>query len=336
MNKLKSIFFIISIFLFSCISSADIPYLQLNGFIQGTSYNINYQSKKLENYTSEILQIFAEIDSSVSLYNQLSLLYKINSSSDSLNTIDNHIKYLINTSEKLSLESKGLFDITVAPLVNAWGFGADNKQKRDSNTIDSILKFVSYTLIRVKNNYLIKKDIRVKIDLNAIAQGYTVDLIAEFFEKKNIKNYLIEVGGEVRAKGINSKGLTWRIGIDKPIDNNNEPGRNLQTIVSLKNKSLATSGNYRKFYEENGVKYAHTINPKTGYPAKNNVLSASIVTKDCALADAYATACMVSGLEASKLILKNHPEMDALLIYSDTTGKILEFKTKGFQEMVEP
>ena len=169
--------------------------------------------------------------------------------------------------------------------------------------------------------------------MNAIAQGYTVDLISNFLEGKGISNYLVEVGGEIRAKGKNSEGSYWKIGVDKPIDNL-EPGENLQVILKLKNRSIATSGNYRKFYEENGVKYSHHIDPKTGRTQHNNLLSVSISAVDCTTSDAYATACLLLGFDKSQQLLKKHPELEAYMVYSDATGKFQVFCTKGLIKMI--
>ena len=173
------------------------------------------------------------------------------------------------------------------------------------------------------------------LDLNAIAQGYSVDLVAAMLEERKIKNFMVEIGGEVRAKGRNARNQVWRIGIDKPVEGNMLPGTDLQAIIKLKNRSLATSGNYRKFYEKNGVKFVHTINPKTGYPVISNLLSATVVANDCMAADAYATAFMVFGVERSINFLKKNKFLDAYLIYGDQEGKFRVFATKRLQKFIE-
>ena len=177
--------------------------------------------------------------------------------------------------------------------------------------------------VSLVNGRLIKSDPHICLDVNAIAQGFSVDVICRLFDKLGIRNYLVEIGGEVRAKG-SKKGNLWRIGIDKPVDNNMSPGQTLEAIVKIRDKALATSGNYRKFYIENGVKYSHEIDPKTGYPAKNTLLSVSIIASDCAMADGIATACMVMGKEKTIEFLRIHPEFEAYLVYSDDSGN---FKT---------
>jgi thiamine biosynthesis lipoprotein len=186
--------------------------------------------------------------------------------------------------------------------------------------------------VSLVNGRLIKSNENMILDFNAIAQGYSVDLIAEMFEGKNIKNYLVEIGGEVRTKGRNQNNRIWRVGIDKPEENNMIAGADLQAIISLRDRALATSGNYRKFYVKNGIKYVHTIDPKTGYPVVSNLLSATVVAPDCTTADAYATAMMVVGVNKSLELLKQHKELDALLIYTDVQGKYQVYISPGLKK----
>jgi thiamine biosynthesis lipoprotein len=188
--------------------------------------------------------------------------------------------------------------------------------------------------VKLIDNKVVKSDPRIQLDVNAIAQGYSVDIVSDYFDSKGITNYLVEIGGEIKAKGKNSKGQIWRVGIDRPEFGNMMPGDQLQAILQLYNRSLATSGNYRKFYEENGVKITHEINPKTGYPAVQSILSATIIADDCITADAYATVCMVSGLEKSKEILKRHKELEAYLIYGDEAGWFQVYSTSGLKAMI--
>ena len=188
----------------------------------------------------------------------------------------------------------------------------------------------------MKGKKLHKTDPRIKLDANAIAQGMTVDLVADFFESQNINNYLVEIGGEVRVKGVNEENLIWKIGINKPIDDATSTISELQDIVVLKNKSLSTSGNYRRFYIKDGKKYAHTIDPKSGYPVQHELLSASVMTDKCSKADAFATAFMVLGLEKSKELLKQNPDLLVYFIYTDKQGKLAvwmspEFKANIYQ-----
>lgn len=310
-------------------------YIMNEGAAQGTSYHIIYQSPDSIDYHDSIKHILKEFDMSLSSYVPNSIISRINKN-DTTAIPDKYFMEVYKKSEEAYTKSDGLFDITVGPLVNAWGFGPERRKHMDSTVVDSILQFIGMEKLALKNGKIIKKDSRIKLDVNAIAQGYSCDVIALFLERRGIHNYLVEIGGEVNASGKNPDNKSWRIGIDRPEDGNLIPGKTLQTVVALKNRSLATSGNYRKFIEENGVKYAHTINPKTGYPVLSNLLSATIVADDCMTADAYATICMVAGLEKSIDIINKTPELDAYLIYSNEKGEFKVFSTKGMDRMTDP
>jgi len=235
---------------------------------------------------------------------------------------------------EISEITRGAMDITVSPLVNAWGFGFSKKEHVNQQLIDSLKQFCGYHKIHIEGNRIEKDDPRVQLNANCIAQGQSVDIIAEMFEQMGITDYMVEIGGEVRANGLNSKGMAWRIGIDKPIDDSTAQNRELQGIVALNNKSLSTSGNYRKFYVEDGMKYSHTINPETGYPVQNNLLSASIVGPDCITTDALATACMVLGAEAAAAMCDTLPDIEYYFISSDSTGEFKALISKGFEAMI--
>lgn len=302
----------------SCIQSEDPNYLHVEGFTQGTTYHITYKSIDSINYKKDIEYLLAEFDTSLSTYNPESVISKVNRNES--DKIDYYLYTVLNKSKKIFDVTNGAFDITVAPLVNAWGFGFKNKEEMTSEKVDSILEFVGFNLISFNDSVISKKDPRVMLDMNAIAQGYSVDVVADFLEKKGITDYLVEIGGELKARGINPKGKDWRVGIDKPIENNLIPGENLQAIIKLSNKSLATSGNYRKFYEENGVKYSHTIDPKTGYSVNHSLLSATVIANDCITADALATSFMVLGLDKSYEMVMSMENIEAYFIYSDEKG----------------
>ena len=230
-------------------------------------------------------------------------------------------------------KTDGAFDITVAPVVNAWGFGFADEVKADSSIIDSLMNFVGMDKVKLTNDMIIKESEGVMLDGNAISQGLSVDVLCKYLESKEIVNYMVEVGGELKTKGTKSEGKSWRVGIDTPIDGNFSPGEDLQAILNIKNKALATSGNYRSFFEdENGNKFSHSINPKTGFPEKQSILSATIITDNCMTADAYATACMVSGLEKSKKIIENNPKLEAYLIFSDKDGKMQVWQTSKLKD----
>jgi FAD:protein FMN transferase len=333
MSKLLTLCILIAISLFFDCKNTKEKCIKLEGNAQGSTYHISYYTKDSLNYKPQIDSLFSIVDSSVSMYKANSIISAINNNDSSVR-VNEHFTAIFNKAMEVSHESDGAFDITVGPLVNAYGFGATKKKHIDKVYIDSLLQFVGYKKVKIVNGKLIKSAPGVKIDMNAIAQGYTVDLISNFFESKGISKYLVEVGGEVRAKGKKPDENYWKIGVDKPIDNNNVPGENLQVILMLKDRSIATSGNYRKFYEENGVKYSHHIDPKTGRTQHNNLLSVSISAKDCTTSDAYATACLVLGFEKSQELLKKHPELEAYMVYSDKTGKLQVFCSEGLQKMI--
>ncbi len=331
-TKIAGAVLLIVILMDACTSGGNLMYFKIAGFTQGTSYHITYAVNDSINYQPEIDSLLHSFDLSLSTYIPNSMISKINRNEDL--TVDEKIKKVVEVSKEVNKASDGAFDITVLPLVNAWGFGPGAKADVDSSMIDSLLQYVGMDKIRIEGNKLIKTDPHVTIDDNALAQGYSVDLVAKFLEDRGVKNYMVEIGGELRTRGLNPKDEIWKIGIDRPDFGNMIPGAELQAIVKLEDKSLATSGNYRKYYEKNGVKYTHSIDPKTGYPAARQILSATIVADDCITADAYATACMVLGMEKAKAMLKEHPELEAYLIYNDDQGKYQVFDTKGFKPMV--
>ncbi len=330
---MKRLFIItlLGLFIFSCKQKTE--YISFGGFTQGTTYSITYQSNDTINYKKEIEHLLADFDTSLSTYNPHSVITKINVNESK--HIDKYLSVVLKKSKEIYDITNGAFDITVAPLVNAWGFGFKNKEEITNAKIDSILEFVGFNLVKFENNELSKNDPRIMLDMNAIAQGYSVDIVADFLEHKGITNYLVEIGGEVKTKGVNSKGKDWKIGIDKPIDNNNVPGENLQAIIKLTNQSLATSGNYRKFYERNGIKYSHTINPKTGYPVTHSLLSTTVIANDCMTADAYATAFMVMGLEKAYKLAEKLCDIEAYFIYNDENGAYQEMYTPKMKELIE-
>jgi FAD:protein FMN transferase len=306
----------------------------MEGFVQGTTYRIVYQNPNLVNLSQEINAEFKEIDTLMSLYNPHSYLVKINQSNDTVFFLPQKLLKVLEKSLEISQITNGAFDITVAPITKAYGFGPDKKTSLSDFQIDSIMQYVGYHNIYIKNDSLFFKKKGIQLDLNAIAQGYTTDVIAELFEEHGIKNYLIEVGGEIRTLGVNPDDKEWKIGVDKPKEGNIEPGSDLQAIIKLSGKSLATSGNYRKFIEVDGVKIVHTINPKTGKSVISNLLSTTVITDDCMTADAYATSLMVMGLTESIQFLSNQTIMEAYLVYSDTLGNLNEYYTNGFDSLL--
>ncbi len=336
MNKklITPVFIISAIILAGCINNlAQKEYHKIGGETQGTTYNITFEYKKGKDLKAEIEAVLKDFDNSLSTYDPSSIISRVNSNDSSV-VVDQKFIKVFQDSKEINGKTDGAFDITIAPIVNAWGFGFTPGMDVDSAIIDSLLVFVGMDKIRINENKVEKDYPSVMLDVNAIAQGYSVDVVAEFLEGKKVKNYMVEIGGELKCKGLNPKGEDWKIGIDRPIDGNITPGANLQAIVAIKAKALATSGNYRKFYEKDGVKYAHSINPKTGYPVLSRLLSTTVLADECITADGYATAFMVMGLEKSIEFLSAQTELDAYLVYSDEEGNFKVYSTPGMKDYV--
>ncbi len=294
----------------------NMPYQNNKGFIFGTTYNITYQHDK--DLGKEILVALNQVDASLSPFNEKSIITKINNN-ESVKP-DKMFMEVFELAKQISTETHGAFDITVAPMVNAWGFGFKSGTSPTKEVIDSIKEIVGFDKISLKNNKIVKQDPRTTLDCSAIAKGYGCDIVARLFRNKDIKNFMIEIGGEVVTSGISEKRIPWKIGVTKPTDDSLSTNQELQTILNITDMAMATSGNYRNFYYKNGKKYAHTIDPKTGYPVQHNILSATVLASDCATADAYATSFMVLGLDGAMKILEQHPELMAYFIYSDQKG----------------
>lgn len=247
-------------------------------------------------------------------------------------------------SEKIYLESGGAFDPSVFPLIEGWGFFKKMDTPLNKSDVDSILQFVSFESGRYYSAKIVdkhvafsKNDPRFKLDFNAIAQGYSVDVLGEFLKKRKHTNFYIEIGGEILVSGKNREGSRWKIGIDTPSESNTGSGekREISGVVNVSNRAVATSGNYRNFYEKDGKKYAHTLNPKTGFPVEHNLLSATVIANTCAEADAYATVMMVLGLEKSKAFMNNHHDLECILIYSDDFGETKIYISEGAKEIMD-
>lgn len=307
------------------------PYQTDQGFVFGTIYKITYQSK--ENLKSEIEAELKKVDNSLSPFNKASVITRINENTDL--TADSLFTEVFLLAKQISKETHGAFDITVAPLVNAWGFGFKNAVQVDSAMIDSLHQFVGIDKVDLVDGKIVKKDPRLMLDCSAIAKGYGVDCVARLLDSKGIRNYMIDIGGELVMKGENPKMETWSIGVNKPIDDSLSVNQEIQTVLKLTNVGLATSGNYRNFYYKGGKKYAHTIDPRTGYPIQHNILSATVVAPDCATADAYATSFMVLGLDSAKQICNAHPELDAYFIYTTDKGNTEIYYTTGMKQYLQ-
>lgn len=304
--------------------SSKSTYYRITGFAQGGTYNITYSTIDSSGHTIKanpneikfkVDSILLAIDNSLSGYNQGSTLSKINQNVSDVTDPLFDTMFLV--SKEIYHETEGLFDPSAAPLFDIWGFGFKNKETITNEKIDSILHFVGMDKAEIVEGHILKKDPRFKLNFNAIAQGYSCDVVAAELEKLGICHYLVEVGMEIYCHGLNPNGKEWNIGVDTPEDGNMEAGKKISEIISLTNAGIVTSGNYRKFFIEEGVKYSHTIDPTTGHPVKHTLLSATVIASNATLADAYATYCMVVGLEKSKRFLESREDLKGYLIYSE-------------------
>jgi len=303
-------------------------YTQLEGKAQGTTFHITYRDVSDRNFSGQVDSLFRRIDKSMSLWDSTSIISRINRNEPGV-VADEHLIKVYNRSREISDITSGAFDITVGPLVKTWGFSyKKGLPPPDSTRVDSLLQLIGFQKIRLENGVFLKNYPSMEIDVNAIAQGYTVDLVARFLEQQGIHDYLVEIGGEVRSAGKNERGEFWKIGIDKPLDNP-EKERLLQTTLLLKNRSLATSGSYRKFVVRDGKKYSHAIDPTTGYPITHNLLSVSVLADDCASADAYATAFLVMGMDKA-MQLAQKQGLEIYCVYADEKGALQVQATGGF------
>ena len=299
-------------------SQRNTPYQHNEGFIFGTVYHITYQYD--DDLNNEIVQALHDVDQSLSPFNKTSIISQINRNEKV--TTNKMFEDVFLLAQSISNNTDGCFDITVAPLVNAWGFGFKNGTTPSKHQVDSLRSLVGFDKVKLTNRKIVKDDKRIMLDCSAIAKGYGSDVVAQMLERKGIQNYMIEIGGEVVTHGVSDKRVPWKIGVTKPSDDSLNTNQELQTVLNVTDKAMATSGNYRNFYYKGGKKYAHTIDPKTGYPVQHSLLSATVLTKNCATADAYATAFMVMGIDKAKDILSRHPELMAYFIYSDNKGEL--------------
>lgn len=304
---------------------------EFDGMVQGTYYHIVVYSSDSTGMSKGFDSIFNIIDQSVSLWEKNSTLCKVNRNEDvelDQAFIDNFL-----AAKKLNVLSGGALDITVGALVREYGFTTKARSTMSQQQIDSMLQYTGMENLKIEGKKIVKKYPETQIDFNAIAQGYTTDLITKYLDKRGCSAFLIDVGGEVFARGVKPNKKKWNVAIEKPAKNKEEE-RAYNTIVILENESIVTSGSYRKYYEEDGVKYSHTIDPKTGKPVKHSLLSASVIAKDATTADGLATAFMVMGLEKAKEFLNNHKEYNAYFIYSDEKGEMKVWHNPGFAKYI--
>ena len=307
-------------------NDADIQ--KCSGSVFGTEYHITYQNGG--DIHNELKEVMADVDNSLSPFNKESVITAINNGNNV--EADSMFTEVFDMAKNVAEETQGAFDITVAPLVNAWGFGFKKKIDVSKEKIDSIRKYVGFEKVRMENGKVIKEDKNIMLDCSAIAKGYGVDAVGRYLEKKKIRNYMVEIGGEIRVKGCNPEGRLWKVGISKPIDDSMNVNGEIQEVLMVSDIAIATSGNYRNFYIKDNKKYAHTIDPRTGYPVQHSILSSTVVAPTCALADAYATSFMVVGLDEAKKILTRHKELQAYFIYTDSKGKMATWCTKDLED----
>lgn len=306
------------------------PFRTDEGLVFGTIYKITYQAH--ESIKSEIEAALSEVDYSLSPFNKQSIITKVNQNEPV--TLDSHFTQVYQLAQQIAQQTGGAYDITVAPLVNAWGFGFKHSVGVDSTTIDSLKQFIGYNKVKLIDGAIVKEDARTLLDCSSIAKGYGVDQVARLLDSKGIQNYLVDIGGEVVVKGKNPKMNRWRIGINKPVDDSLSINQDLQTILEVTDIGMATSGNYRNFYYKEGKKYAHTIDPLSGYPVEHTLLSATVIAQDCTTADAYATAFMVMGLDKAMEFCKKHPELEAYFICSNADQGYEIFMTTGMKRLI--
>jgi len=314
----KTLIFLAILFLISCVDT-KLKYQKLSGEAFGTTYNIIYKDSQNRNFEKQFDSLIYVVNKSMSIYLPNSDISKINKGDTSI-LIDNHFREVFLKSQRIFKETDGYFDPTVGALVNAWGFGPDKAIANLTDfKVDSLMQFVGFDKVKLIDDKIQKEHPAIYFDFNAIAKGYGIDAIGRYLENQNCENYLIELGGEIRARGVNDSGEFWHVAIEDP---NSDGTRSISEVVSLENKTMASSGNYRKFKIDSlGKKYVHTINAKTGYATESNLLAATVISNlNCADVDAYATSFMAMGLEKSKIFLENHSELTAHLIYVDENG----------------
>jgi thiamine biosynthesis lipoprotein len=310
---------------------APAGYRNIDGFTQGTTYHIIYRDAQRRHLQPAIDSLLCAFSKSLSVYDSTSIISQMNRNEPV--DADDYFLRAFRRAREVYDDSNGAFDISAAPLFNAWGFGFKHRITVTPQLLDSLKTFVGMDKVRLKNRRLVKDDARITLNMNAIAQGYSVDVVSEWLEVQGIADYLVEIGGEIRCKGKNKKGKVWTVGIDKPEDGNNVAGEQLQAVVHFTGRAMVTSGNYRKFYMKDGKKYAHTIDPAMGRPVTHNLLSATVFADDAITADAYATVFMVVGLARAKEMLSQRPQWGAYLVYEED-GEMKTYITADVQAMI--
>lgn len=316
--------------LFACKNHSK--YIYNEGSVYGTIYHVVYESPDGKDIHEEIKDKFDQLNRIFSTFDPSSVISKINNNQPV--ELCSEFISCFRRSMEVSEITGGAFDITAGSMVNAWGFGPEERKKMTPEIIDSLKAITGYKKIRLSEGKIYKESLSIKLDMSAIAKGYTCDIIGDMLESAGCVNYMVEIGGEVVARGINEKGRVWTIGISKPDDSGFFISSGLQAKIRLKENAIATSGNYRNFYIDGGKKYAHTIDPETGYPVDHNLLSATVMASRCMDADAFATAFMVMGLEKSIHMSRQFPDLEVYLIYADENGDNSIYMSDGFKGLL--
>ena len=303
----------------------------LQGLAQGSYYAVTYFDEDGRNFQREIDSIFRAVDLSVNLWVDSSVISKINRNEDV--TLDKIFIDNFNIAQEAAHLSDGYFDPTVSPIVAAWGFSYKTGDSITPQLVDSLKQLVDYKNIRIEDGKVVKANPNMKLDFNAIAQGYTSDMIALFLDGKGIKNYLVDTGGEIMARGEKPGGSPWIVGIEKPAENWDSE-QVVQVRIALRDKGLVTSGSTRKYVERDGKRYSHCIDPKTGYPVEHNVLSATVLAENSVWADALASICMVMGLEKSLPLIERLDGVEAYYIFVNDQNELETFATEGFEKLL--
>lgn len=306
-------------------------YIKNSGKIHGTFYHATYLQPDGKDLQADIEAKMKEFEMSLSTFNPYSIISRINNNDEEV-VVDDYFENMYREAVYVSQQTGGAFDITVAPLVNAWGFGFGDQDRKKNPDVESFLPYIGYRKIKLEEKRLLKSDKRIMLDASAIAKGQSADIIGQLLSSLGCENYMVEIGGEIVCKGVNPKGKKWRIGIDKPIDDLFDEQKGLQAVLDITDCALATSGNYRQYYYKEGKKYAHTINPITAYPVDHNLLSATVISSSCMRADAFATAFMVLGVDSSLALCRRLPDIACFLVYADEKGNYQTAYSEGFDK----
>ena len=336
--QIPFLLFLVAGTLFIVRQQRSTPYQKDSGFVFGTVYNVSYQSSK--NLQADIEAELQKVDAALSMFNQESVISRINQGESQIDTGEAGDMFVevFRLARKISADTDGAFDITVAPLVNAWGFGFKGGDMPGQHEVDSIRQFVGYRSVTLQdqdgNRSMLKTDPRTMLDCSAIAKGYGTDCVARLLKAHGIENFMVEIGGEVVTRGVSPSRVPWRIGVTKPIDDTLSVSSDVLSVLNVTDRAMATSGNYRNFYYKGGRKYAHTIDPMTGFPVQHSLLSATVLADECAVADAYATSFMVMGLEKAKAVMERHSELMAYFIYAGADGQLATWYSPSLKDKI--